>query len=197
MTMIRNLSRMRLQGSASPPGRRRRSGLFLPFLILLLVGCASSRVPPVISEAPEKPVSVSEVQQTPDRFLGQQVRWGGTIVGVRNRKQTTEIEILSRPLDADGKPRKKKPGTGRFLALLTGFADPVEYPEARLLTITGRLEQVATRPIGEYPYRYPVVTVERSYLWPQPSPSDHPHIYPDPWYSPWYHPWHYPHPWYW
>jgi len=172
---------------------KRQAGVLLSAVILLLAGCASSRVPPAIGKAPEKPVLVSQVQQEPERFLDRRVRWGGTIVAVRNLKQTTEIEILSRPLDSGGKPRGKEPGTGRFIALLTGFADPAEYPEKRLLTVTGRLQRVETRPIGEYPYSYPVVAVEQPYLWPKPPPPEPPYFYPDPWYYPWHYPWH---PWY-
>jgi len=51
-----------------------------------------------------------------------------------------------------GQLRGKEPGSGRFIALLTGFADPAGYPEKRLLTVTGRLMRVETRLIGEYPY---------------------------------------------
>jgi len=175
--------------------RKRQAGVLCSAVILLLAGYASSQAPSAIGKAPEKPVLVSQVQQEPDRFLDRRVRWGGTIVAVRNRKQTTEIELLSRPLDSRGQPRGKKLGTGRFIALLTGFADPAEYPEQRLLTVTGRLKRVEIRPIGEYPYPYPVIAVGQLYLWPKPLPSRPPYFYPDPWY---YYPWHYPwQPWYW
>jgi len=176
------------------PLHKRQAGTLFSAVILLLAGCVSSQVPPAIGKAPEKPILVPQVQQEPNRFLDRRVRWGGTIVAVRNRKQTTEIEVLSRPLDSGGQPRGKEPGTGRFIALLTGFADPAEYPEKRLLTVTGRLKRVETRPIGEYPYPYPVVAVEQPYLWPEPPPSEPPYFYPDPWYYPWHYPWH---PWYW
>jgi len=166
-------------------------------MLLLPAGCASLWVPQAIGKAPEKPVLVSQVQQAPNRFLDRRMRWGGTILAVRNRKRTTEIEILSRPLESGGRPRGKEPGQGRFLALLTGFADPVGYPEKRLLTVTGRLKRVETRPIGEYPYPYPVVAIEQSYLWPKPSPPTPSYFHPDPWYHPWYYPWHPRHPWYW
>lgn len=159
-------------------------------MLLLLAGCASSRVPQAISKASEKPVLVSQVQQAPDRFLDRRMRWGGTILAVRNRKRANEIEILSRPLESGGQPRGKEPGQGRFLlALLTGFADPAGYSEKRLLAVTGRLKRVEARPIGEYPYPYPVVAIEQSYLWPKPSPPVPPyHFHPDPWYHPWYYP---------
>lgn len=172
---------------------------FLPLLLpmAVLAGCATSPVPHMIRQKPVLALTVSEVQQEPERFIGLQVRWGGTIIAVNNRERTTEIEILSRPLDADGKPRGKETGEGRFIALLAGFADPTELPEKRLLTVTGRLTRVETRPVGQYPYVYPVVKIESRYLWPNPPPPQPPYYFYDPWYNPWYRPW-YPRygPWY-
>lgn len=167
---------------------RRKSPLLLSFLVL--ASCATSHVPQAIRKGPVQPLYVDEVQQAPERFLGQRLRWGGNIISVRNRKRATEIEILSRPLDADGKPRDKEPGEGRFIALLEGFADPAEYPEKRLLTVTGHLMRVETRPVGEYPYPFPLVRVASRYLWPKPLPRRAPRYYYDPWYYPWYRPWH-------
>jgi len=180
--------------------------LFAIAIILLLAGCTSSPVPRAIGTVPKQSISVAQVQQQPDRFLKRQVRWGGTILRVRNRKQTTEIEVLSRPLGARGRPQEKEPGTGRFIALLAGFIDPAEYPEQRSLTVTGYPKRAETRPIGEYPYSYPVVAVEQLHLWPQPPPPRASYFHSDPWYHPWYYPWHHPwpysrhyfrRPWYW
>jgi outer membrane lipoprotein len=163
-------------------------GLF-PVLILLLGSCASSSVPQPIREPPARAVSVSQVQREPNYFLGHRVRWGGSILAVRNRQRSTEIEILSRPLGIRGEPRETESGDGRFIALLARFADPADYPEQRLLTVVGRVESVQTRLIGQYPYPYPVVAVEQSHLWPKPLPPPPPYYYPDPWYYPWYRPW--------
>jgi len=161
--------------------------------VSVLAGCAASQVPEGIRERPIQPSTVAEAQQDPDRFVGRRVRWGGTIIAVLNREKTTEVEVLSRPLSAGGEPRADKPGEGRFIAVLQGFADPAEYPKDRLLTVTGRVEHIERRPVGEYPYPYPVVGVESRYLWPEPPPPSPVYYYPDPWYYPWYRPWY---PWY-
>jgi outer membrane lipoprotein len=179
----------------SPPEADRQAAIALMSMLLLAAGCATSRVPQAIREGSTPSVSVAQVQRAPERFLGLRVRWGGTILAVHNRERATEIEVLSRPLDGDGEPREEMPGEGRFVALLPGFADPAGLPRDRLLTVTGRLQRVETRPIGEYPYPYPVVVVEGRYLWPErPDPTP---WYWDPWYwDPWYHPWYRPwHPW--
>jgi outer membrane lipoprotein len=173
-----------------------RPGIPLLPVLLLLAGCATSRVPEAIRESPPRPVAVAAAQRSPNDFLGHRVRWGGTIIAVHNRERTTEIEVLSRPLGADGEPREEEPGEGRFIVLLEGFADPADYPKKRLLTAAGTLVRVETRPVGEYPYPYPVVTAGSLYLWPEPPPPPPPWYYADPWYSPWYRPWRPWYPWY-
>lgn len=154
----------------------------------LLAGCAPA-LPLAIREAPEPPVTVAQAQQDPTRFIGQRVRWGGSILGVRNRPQVTEIEVLARPLGNDGEPRVDASGEGRFIAEVHGFVDPTEYPENRRLTVAGRIDRVETRSVGEYPYRFPVLAAETLFLWSEPlPPSPYPRRYPWPGYDAWYYP---------
>lgn len=159
-------------------------------LALVLAGCVSA-VPEAIRSEPGEAVTVAEVQRDPKPFLGRRVRWGGTILAVRNRERTTAIEVLARPLSAGGEPKAKAPEQGRFIAELAGFLDPAEYPKDRLLTVVGRLERVETHPVGEYPYVYPVLTAATVHLWPEALPAPYPYPYPYPWYDPWY-PWYGP-----
>jgi outer membrane lipoprotein len=160
-------------------------------LTVCLTACATP-VPQAIRIAPAAAVSVTQVQQDPTKYVGQRVRWGGTIIAVENGKHTTGIELLARPLDSDGEPRADLPGVGRFIARIPAFADPAEYPKDRLLTVVGKVEGIETRPVGDYPYRYPVVAAETRYLWPQPVRPAYLYPYPYPWYGPWYGPWYPP-----
>lgn len=156
-------------------------------------GCASP-IPRAIRDPLVNPVVPSQVQQRPDRYLGQRVRWGGTIVAVKNLPAITEVEVLARPLDADGEPRTQDDGQGRFIAQIAGFLDPAEYEKERLLTIVGILVGAETRPVGEYPYPYPLVKVDSRYLWPKAQPPVYePYGYPG-WYGPWgtWGPWYSP-----
>ncbi len=157
-------------------------------LQLCVGGCATSRVPePIRDTALTSPV-VAEVQQRPETFLGQRVRWGGTILAVRNERHTTEIEILAKPLERDGKPNQDAGGLGRFIVELAGFKDPTAFPKDRRLTVVGPLRRIQTRDVGEYPYPYPVVEGDVWHLWPKPPPAyATPGLY-DPWYRPWYGP---------
>jgi outer membrane lipoprotein len=157
---------------------------------LALGGCATG-VPDAIQDPNVTPVDIAQVQAEPDRHLGRRVRWGGTIIRVRNRERTTEIEILARPLGRDGAPNQGSTGQGRFIAEVSGFVDPAEYPKDRELTVVGIITGAETRPVGDYPYVYPVVRSESRFLWPeQPAPG----VYgpPYPWFGPWYDPWYGP-----
>jgi outer membrane lipoprotein len=160
-------------------------------LFLALVGCASN-VPRPIREAPSENIPLAQALQNPEKLRAVAVRWGGVITSVENRRDETWIEIVERPLDADGTPRNTDQSAGRFLARVDGFLDPAIFAPKRLVTIAGSLDGNNTRTIGEHPYTYPVVHVEHIYLWPIPSRAAH--YYRSPyWYDPWY-PWGYPYP---
>jgi outer membrane lipoprotein len=172
--------------TSSRHGRRWLVGAAL----LVVHGCATSPVPQAIRDQAQPSPTVAEVQQRPESLLGQRVRWGGTILAVRNTSKTTEIEILGRPLDRNGKPDEGKAGLGRFIVELSGFEDPAELPKERRFTVVGPLTRVETRNIGDYPYLYPVVAGDVRHLWPNPPPASSmgPPFY-DPWFHPWYGPW--------
>jgi outer membrane lipoprotein len=187
---------------ASVAGQR---PLLMLMAVIALVGCAAS-VPSSIRDDPVTQVTVAEVQQAPDQFIGAWVRWGGTIIGVANLENRTQIEVLSRPLDGEGEPRPDAAGQGRFIAEVPGFVDPADYRADRLLTIFGQVTGLVTRDVGEYPYPYPVVAASSRYLWPEVEPMpDVGYRYPwygwygyPPWYGP-FGPWYGPAygPWWW
>ena len=165
-------------------------GLLRVTALVLLAGglgaCASS--PPAGLEAPaENAPRVAEVRAHPERFLGADVRWGGEILGVANRAESTEVEIYARPLRDNGEPRPDGGDAVRFIARVEGFLDPAEYAPQKRMTVRGRVDAPVTRPVGEYPYRYPVVAAEHFHLWPvyqDPEPAYWRYPYYDPWW-PW------------
>lgn len=156
---------------------------------LLLAACASN-VPEGIRKAPQGGVGPAEARADAERLQGVPVRWGGVIAAVENRRQETWLEVVARPLAGDGSPKSgDAPNLGRFLARVPQFLDPAVYSDGREITVRGTFVGTETRPIGDYPYRYPVVQVQQHHLWPvAPEPAAYPY---DPfWYDPWY-----PYPW--
>lgn len=163
------------------------------FLSLVLAGCASD-IPRPIREAPALDLRPAQALEEAASRRGSAVRWGGVIASVENRVDESWIEIVERPLTADGRPRRTDASGGRFLARVPGFLDPAVYARGRLVTVAATLGEPVTRAIGQYPYRYPVVRVSTHYLWPVEPQTVHHHYYYSPYgYDPWY-PWRSPYP---
>lgn len=168
--------------------------LLAALLALLAAACTTTG-----EEAPARP-SLQAVLAQPDAYVGQEVRWGGTIADVENRREETCLEVVGRPLQSSGRPADKDESAGRFLACIQEFLDPVIYSEGRSVTVQGIVAGREEGEVGAYDYTYPVVMVEQHRLWkPRPEPQQYA---PDPfWYGPgpWprFGPWHfYPHPYY-
>ena len=159
-------------------------------VLVLLLGACASKVPEPIRKGPDTTVHVGEARQSPQTFTGSEIRWGGTIASVRNERDATILEVVSRRLDSDGRPYEEDRSEGRFLARAQGFLDPALYEAGREVTVRGRLAGAREEPIGEFRYTYPIVAAEHLYLWPKRVPAT---AYPyDPfWYYPWY-PWGWP-----
>lgn len=168
-------------------------GMSVVATAIVLFGCAAT-VPEAIRETPPGNPSPVEVRATPERFVGERVRWGGTITNVENRQKETWIEVVARQLGDSGRPEEGDVSYGRFLARLNGFVDPAIYSEGREITVVGTLAEPVRRTIGQYPYLYPVVEVSSHYLW-RIEPRVPAYYYDPYWYDPWYDPWYPFSPW--
>jgi outer membrane lipoprotein len=167
-------------------------------LALLLSACAGN-VPQPIVEAPPGNPAVAEVRVEPDRFVGTQVRWGGTIALVDNRKDETLLQLVARDLDRSGRPQTTDRSEGRFIARFDRFIDPAVFSQGRQVTVTGRISGTLELPVGNFPYRFPVVEVDTHYLWQPVEPRERNYYPYDPfWYDPWMYPYRPLRPWpYW
>jgi outer membrane lipoprotein len=167
----------------------------LVLLIALTTACAS-KPPHSISKVPHENPTLTRVRMDIDRYIGSEVRWGGVISKVENKADRTWIEVVRHELRDNGRPISSSRSDGRFIASFEKFADPLVYEEGRPLTVVGTIEAKTNRPIGEYDYLFPVVTVEGSFLWKKHEPVPAGYYYPPPYwyYDPWYHhPWPYRH----
>lgn len=159
----------------------------LSLLAILLVGCATTPPAGLEDNLPRQP-SQREAQAQPKAFVGSAVRWGGEILSVRNDPASTDVEVFGRPLLANAEPAATGGEGIRFVARIDGFVDPAEYAPGKRLAVRGTLTDAVTRPVGEFPYLYPVVVVEHFHLWPVYEPVE-PAYWRDPWYyDPWW-PW--------
>jgi outer membrane lipoprotein len=162
----------------------------LSLLLATLVTACASKPPHAISKIPAHNPSLTRVLLDLDSFIGTEVRWGGEITRVENRAEQTWIEIVRRELHDNGKPESSGKSDGRFIASFAGFVDPVVYEVGHRLTVVGTIDDKIKRPIGDFDYTFPIVSVEGSYLWKTASEAAVPY-YPGPW---WYYDVHYYHP---
>mgnify|MGYP001057920814 CR=1 FL=1 len=147
-------------------------GLLLAALALLVSACAT--IPqPIAGDASEfSPILAN--QATP-QSTGQRVRWGGVLVSTEPQTDRTCLEVLARELDRSARPIVRNDvHFGRFMACGPGFRDPAVYTQGREVTLIGELTGFTEDLIGEYMYRYPMVTTQSLYLWPERAEREEP-----------------------
>lgn len=152
---------------------------------LFIAGCAS-QPRGSIEKAVEPAVDIAAVLESPDQYSGQKVRWGGTISNIENRAETTRVEIVSRRLEAKGRPKSDDDTSGRFIAIIDKFLDPGVYTKDRQITVHGTLAGTESGKIGGYDYSYPLVIADTHRLWkPLPQSTRYYDPYRD--YDPWFY----------
>ncbi|MDT8439126.1 MAG: Slp family lipoprotein [Wenzhouxiangellaceae bacterium] len=137
-------------------------------MIILLAGCASGpfdrKAENVVERTPEQ--VLAEPARTGDRVI-----WGGRIVGIVNRENRTEIEVLSLPLRAGDRPRRDADGGRRFVVYDARFLDPVNWSPGRFITVLGTVRGVESRSVGAFPLDHPILAADGIELWPEETSS--------------------------
>lgn len=150
---------------------RHRTRLLTGFALLsasLLSACATAPTP----------LRGEFAQVTPEQIAGsgqaasQRVRWGGTILSLKNSEQNSCFEVLSRPLRGNARPKAGDEAQGRFLACFAGFKDPKVFAPGRDVTVVGRVEAIEPVKVDEFEYRYPKLAGSDVYLWPEEQDRD-------------------------
>lgn len=132
-------------------------------LATTLSGCAPA--PIYTTTGSTTAATPAAVAQLPAQFVGTQVVWGGRIVQVRNLADRSEIEILAYALDRSQRPQAGDVGSGRFVAQLSGYAEPLDYPAGALITVLGTVGGARAGKVGAADYVFPQVKVERAHVW--------------------------------
>ena len=150
----------------TPGSKQRHAGFPLVLLstaLLALAACAPAPIyPTTTSTITAAPFQVS---QSPERYSSAPVVWGGRIVQVNNLADRSEVELLAYPLDSSQRPKANDSGNGRFIAVLPGYAEPLDYPAGALMTINGKLNGSRAGRVGAADYVFPLVNVEQSHVW--------------------------------
>lgn len=157
-------------------------------LAVLLGGCASA-FPTEVMRTVDTRISADDLRRDPAAYKGARVIVGGDILSTQPKPGETEIELLARRLRDDDSPERSDRSPGRLLLRSADFLDPAVYAAGRRISVIGTVTGVEERKVGELPYRYPVIAVERIRLWPQEVAEYGPYY---PWgawpYGPYYDP---------
>ncbi len=96
---------------------------------------------------------------------GETVRWGGTIASIENSDEGSIVEIVSRPLNAWGRPKRNDQSDGRFIARIEEVMDSEKVKQGMDVTTIGELIAVEEGLVGEMLYKFPVMTVSKVKVW--------------------------------
>lgn len=97
------------------------------------------------------------------------IAWGGIIVASKNLASQTQLEVLSYPLDENGRPQQEVKAGGRFIALHPGYLELANYAAGRFVTMTGTASETRAGSVGEAHYVYPLLAIKTLFLWPTPE----------------------------
>jgi outer membrane lipoprotein len=163
----------------------RKITCLLIFLFFIAAGCT-----PLISRELRRELSpditFKQVIKDPDAHKGKTVLISGIILGSRNTKEGTLIEILQKPADIGGRPMDVDDSEGRFLALYDGYLDTAIYSRGREAIVAGKIKGKRTLPLGEIEYTYPLILIREIHLFKAKKEERfHPYPYPYWWYPPW------------
>lgn len=136
-------------------------------VLVLMCGMLTACVTPAFKDAGNSvAISPSDVQQSADRYTGSEVVWGGRIIAIENRERTTEVQVIGYPLDRDQQPMLDAPTVGRFIIVLPGFVEPLDYPVGRHLSVYGIVSGVHLGHVDEHEYLFPMLDAREVNVWP-------------------------------
>ena len=134
-------------------------------LMLLVQGCSYAISRDLVSQS-DKTITFKMLQMEPDLFKGKLIILGGTIAAITNVKQeTTALEVVQKPLDYWGKPRRTDRTGGSFLVVVPRYLDALIYAPGREITVAAEVEGTRSSALGDIEYSYPVVLSKELKLW--------------------------------
>jgi len=133
------------------------------FLLLLLAGCAS--VPDSCRKPIGEPGLTPAIAAVREGAIGEAITWGGKLVGSRNLRDSTELEVLAFPLDGCGRPRTDDDPLGRFIIRRPGYLETADLRPGRDITASGRIIATDEGRIGDAEYHFPVLEDANPRIW--------------------------------
>lgn len=133
-------------------------------ITLLLSGCTT--IPSSIkgNGQPDLQKDFLKLKQTPNLYVGQQVRLGGLVINVVNQPHETLLEIAVLPLNNDAQPEIGAQYQGRILAKSLTFLDPVNFRN-HYVTVLGNLTGNRPGRVGNSSYPFVTMNILGYQIW--------------------------------
>lgn len=128
---------------------------------------ACSTLPPAIKNAPAVDVSYPQASAGINSYTNIPIRWGGVIIDLQNEQTYSLLQVLSYPLNSNGRPSTDEPYQGRFLIKTSEFLDPAVYVKGREVTAAGVLKGDSEQQIGNKTLKLPLMASTVLHLWPE------------------------------
>jgi outer membrane lipoprotein len=149
-------------------GEKTMNRVMMLLITILLSAC--STLPSTIQAVPEGNLQLRKlVDSETNNYIGEQVRWGGSIVSVSMENGRSILEIKHFPLMRQGFPLSNLYSQGKFIAESNEVFDPDVYLEGLLITFSGTITSERTSN-AEARYKYmPHIEIIDARLWPHNS----------------------------
>ena len=147
--------------------------LFLAGFMLLINGCSYAVSRDLVAQS-DKSITLQQIQADPARLAGTTVILGGEIIAIRVAKQGTLIEVLERPLDLWGKPKRTVQSGGRFLLLHSRALDTIVFTPGREITAAAQVKGTFEKGLTGEEIEHPLLVTRELKLWEQERSADRP-----------------------
>jgi outer membrane lipoprotein len=152
-------------------------------LMLLFHGCAYAVSRDLAARA-DKTITFEMLQAEPDAFTGKLLILGGTLSHITSTKEGVLLEVVQKPLDYWGRPKRTDRTGGRFLVRSAKRLDAMIFAPGRDITVAAEVEGTRGKALGDLEYSYPVVVLRELKLWEREYPSWNRPQWIDPLYDP-------------
>jgi len=138
---------------------------FIALLYLFLTAC--SGLPNPMRSEPYTHINFNEVKKDIPAYKGMPFRWGGVIINITNKENTSQAQLLFYPLNRYGRPRVVREAKGRFAIARSQFLDPAIFKEGTEVTVTGILTKEIIQKIGKRTLVLPQLDINHIHIWPK------------------------------
>ena len=128
----------------------------------------------------DRNITFSMLAANTEPYKGKIVILGGEVITTSPLENSTELEVLNKPLGVDWRP-KVEGAHGRFILFVNRFLDPAVWKQGREVTVLAKVIGEREGKIGMKPYRYPLLEALEWRLW---SSSPTGYYYYDPFWDP-------------